>query len=102
LGPDGTIGSTGAGPRPAGTSSHTIVTLSRSQSQGSPVVALIRSAPVTAALALPVDASAIHNSIALSFVCRHERREASGGASREPACGGIVTAASAPSRSSSA
>src|SRR5713101_6619381 len=92
LGPMGTDGSAGAGPRPAGTSSQISVVLSCSQSQGSPMVALSRSVPLTI-FALPVAASAIHNSRPLSFVFRNERRDPSGEKRTldKFACGGTAT-----------
>src|SRR5436190_19707644 len=98
FGPDGTVGSGGAGPRPVGTSSHTIVMLSFSQSHGSPVVALMRSLPVTA-FAAPVAVSAIHRSMPFSFVLRNERCAPSGENLMldRLACGGTVTFVSPPS-----
>ena len=79
FGPVGTVGAAGAGPRSAGTSSHTIVTLSRSQSHGSPVggvdaIAFPRS-PLSSCRSSP---SATHNSMAVSFVCRNASRDPSG------------------------
>ena len=98
VGPVGTAGSVGAWPRPRGTSAQTIVTLSFSQSHGSPAVALIRSAPLTTALALPVEVSATHNSTASLFVFRNASREPSAEnfTCETRACGGIVTFVSAP------
>src|SRR5689334_13569761 len=97
FGPAGTDGSAGGAPRPDGTSSHTSVTLSRSQSHGSPVVALMRSAPETIAFADPLVASAIQSSIPVSLVCRNDRRDPSGENFKcdTRACGGMVTFTSA-------
>ncbi len=74
------------------------MTLSRSQSHGSPVVALMRSAPESTAFELPVVVSAIHSSMAVSFVCRNASRDPSGEnfTLEMRACGGTVTACSAP------
>ncbi len=62
-------------------------------------MALIRSAPVTTALALPVAVSATHNSMASIFVFRNASREPSAAnfTWETRACGGIVTVVSAPS-----
>jgi len=56
---------------------QTRVLLSRSQSQGSPVVALRRSVPVSS-LDRPVAVSAIHNSMPFDFVFRKDRCKPSG------------------------
>ena len=62
-------------------------------------MALIRSAPVTTAFAAPVVPSAIHNSMAFSFVCRNESFEPSGEnlICEIFGCGGMVTFTSLPS-----
>src|SRR6266446_111776 len=98
FGPVGTIGSGGAGPRPAETSSQINVTLSCSQSHGSPVVELSRSAPLII-LALPVATSATHNSMPLSLVLRNERCVPSGEKCtfERFGCGGAVILISLPS-----
>src|SRR5947199_8110147 len=96
FGPDGTIGSAGAGRRPAGTSLQTSVVLSGIQSHGSPVVAFRRS---LAAFALPVVTLAIHNSMPSLFVFRNASFDPSGeNLTLEMfACGGTVTFTSLPS-----
>src|ERR1051326_6476668 len=71
-------GSPGPAPRPGGTSLQTRVTLSFSQSHGSPVVALMRSLPATRAFAAPVIPSATHSSIASSLTLRNASFEPSG------------------------
>src|SRR5215510_13638617 len=77
LGPVGTLGSAGAGPRPAGTRRHKRVMLSFSQSHGSPLAAFRRSVPLMS-LDFPVDVSATHNSMPFSFVLLKETRFPSG------------------------
>src|SRR5437867_848246 len=96
FGPDGTVGSAGAGPRPAGTSLQTSVALSGIQSHGSPVVAFSRS---LTDFALPVVTLAIHNSMSSLFVFRNASFEPSGeNLTLEMfACGGTVTLNSLPS-----
>src|SRR5260370_13611760 len=98
FGPVGTIGSGGAGSRLEGTSSQINVILSCSQSHGSPVVELSRSAPLII-LALPDATSATHNSMPLSFVLRNERCVPSGEKCtfERLACGGAGTFPSLPS-----
>src|ERR1043166_5877093 len=98
FGPDGTVGSAGAAPRPGGTSLQTRVTLAFSQSHGSPVVALMRSLPATRAFAAPVIPSATHSSIASSLTLRNASFEPSGEnlTAVTLAFGGSVTIDSAP------
>jgi hypothetical protein len=77
FGPVGTVGAAGAGLRMEATIVQTKVLLSRSQSQGSPVVALRRSVPVII-LDRPVAVSATHSSIPFVLVFKKERCDPSG------------------------
>src|SRR5262249_49871298 len=97
FGPGGTAGSCGAGPRPEATISQMSVTLSCSQSHGSPVVAFARSVPLTIFDA-PVAASATQISIPVSLVLRKDRWLPSGEnlTFEIRGCGGSVTLVSAP------
>src|SRR6185503_8840474 len=77
FGPDGTAGSAGAGPRPAGTSWHSSVVPSLSQSQGSPAAAFRRSVALTS-FDWPVAVSATHSSIPFGLMFVKDNRFASG------------------------
>src|SRR5262245_11884829 len=98
LGPTGTVGSLGAGPRPAGTSLHNSVTPSFSQSQASPVATFNRSVPLSS-FDLPVAVSATHSSMPFSFVLVKQSRLPSGEKLMSPrlGLGGRTTLVSAPS-----
>src|SRR5258705_305885 len=97
FGPAGTLSSAGAGPRPVGTTLQTSVLLSRSQSHGSPAVALRRAAPL-AFVAEPVAALATHSSTPSVRVLRNASFDPSGENFRfeRLACGGTATLASPP------
>src|SRR5215813_4486974 len=77
LGPVGTAGAAGAGPRPAGTVLQRTVMLSRSHSHGSDAAcapaAFRRSVPLIS-FAAPLDVSATQSSIPLSFVALKDSR----------------------------
>src|SRR6266550_8637786 len=97
FGPEGTLESAGAGPRPSGTTLQTSVLLSASQSHGSPAAAFRRAVPLTF-FASPLVALATHNSMLSSRVLRNASFDPSGENFRLErfACAGRLTFVAAP------